>query len=974
MAMLVLISIIISYDDSNVAAEIFIPSIRADDTGSDPSAQKYPAIAVDNNSGKIFVMYEDWRNDEDVWHTPTPGVDGVLDSDIYLCNSTNKGVSFGTCRRVNDDTGKAMQTFITTITTKMVIDENGIIHAVRTDWRNDADGMPLSSTGGIDDANNSDIYYANSSDGGLTFSVNKRVNDDSGKARQDHPAIAVDDNGIIHIVWRDGREVPKDYIYYANSTNGGITFNVNKRIDNFTGQVREVAPSIAVDDSNGNIYVVWEDRRGAPTAEDIYFAKSIDGGITFENVKRVNNDLGNAYQVSPFISAKNGFIGVVWADGSSGSNIYFANSTDGGDTFWNHKKVNSDDGSTGHEDSSIVLDENNKIFIAWADKRLGLRDIYFTTSTDNGTSFNIDQRVNDIVPGHQLHPSMVVDANGVVYIAWRHEIIGNVYDDIHFTRSNRPPQMAIPISPPNDSTLTDNSPTLIVNSITDLDDDNVYYNFTVSDQPDAESGMNFSSGWIDSTSWTTSALPDGRWYWHTYTSDMWNITAPNWVWNFTIDTMSPSIFNLQPPDATTTNDNTSIISVDYNDPSGINVSSVLFEVDGVNQTSNTTITPSGLNYAPIIPMADGIHLIHLEVEDSVGNLATATWSFTVDSTSPTITNLRPLHSSTISDNMPTIGADYSDSSGINVSSVMFEIDGSDMTSSAIVTQSGFTYIPQSELSSGLHMIVLEVEDILGNHATASWSFTIDDKPIIEVREPGRVPGQEHIRGDTVIVTWVAIDDNPLPSNPINITYKNSTSGWLAISLAEANDGTYAWDTSTVPCPGTYWLNLSVYDSYGQEVFDESNYSFNVSCPDTTPPIITNLRPPNGSSINDNTPVIGANFSDDSGINISSVLLRIDGEEVTTQALVSADGIEYVPTLALSDGSHTIYLEVKDIHGNKANITWTFDVKTQLKPPGDFLSEYWWILMIIIVVIVFLIILFLIWRRKRKREEEHAEVE
>jgi hypothetical protein len=224
-----------------------------------------------------------------------------------------------------------------------------------------------------------------------------------------------------------------------------------------------------------------------------------------------------------------------------------------------------------------------------------------------------------------------------------------------------------------------------------------------------------------------------------------------------------------------------------------------------------------------------------------------------------------------------------------------------------------------------------------------------------------------------MVTWKATDDNPLPSSPINITYGNSTGGWLAISLNEANDGAYAWNTSTVLCPGTYWLSLSIYDSFGQKVFDESNYSLNISCPDTTPPLITNLQPIDDSSIIDNKPVIGANFTDASGVNASSVLLKVDGEIVTSLALVLSDGIEYVPYSALSEGSHTIYLEVMDIHGNVANITWSFEVeKVPDGPQDDFLSEYWWILVIIIVIIAFLIILFFIWRRRRKKPEDEDD--
>jgi hypothetical protein len=105
--------------------------------------------------------------------------------------------------------------------------------------------------------------------------------------------------------------------------------------------------------------------------------------------------------------------------------------------------------------------------------------------------------------------------------------------------------MAIPISPPIGSKLTLNKPNLQVDTALDQDNDTIYYNFTISDQPDAESGTVYYSGWITSTSWEPPPLPDGKWYWHTYTSDMWNTTAPNWVWNFTINTSQSYDIQLQ---------------------------------------------------------------------------------------------------------------------------------------------------------------------------------------------------------------------------------------------------------------------------------------------------------------------------------------------------------------------------------------------------------------------------------------------
>jgi parallel beta-helix repeat protein len=191
-----------------------------------------------------------------------------------------------------------------------------------------------------------------------------------------------------------------------------------------------------------------------------------------------------------------------------------------------------------------------------------------------------------------------------------------------------------------------------------------------------------------------------------------------------IDTSPPIITNLQPPDASITNDNTSTIGADYSDPSGINVSSVVLIVDGLDVTSFATATASGVSYTPGTVLSDGIHTVYLEVKDNYDNVATEIWSFTVDTSPPIITNLQPPDSSTSNDNIPTISADYSDPSGINVSSIILKVDGIDVTLSATVTANGVSYTPITTLSDGIHTVYLEVRDTVGNLATATWSFTV----------------------------------------------------------------------------------------------------------------------------------------------------------------------------------------------------------------------------------------------------------
>jgi hypothetical protein len=482
-----------------IPGDNFIGNIRVDDTGIDIFNQTWPDISIFED--EIFVVWEDNR------------LTGDQKTHIYLTKSSNYGTSFGTDIRVDDaPIGDSV------CCSSLAVDEsNGNIYVVWQDYRNSPDPYSI------------DIYFANSTDGGETFNTNKRVNDDLGKTFQGVPSIA-SRQGFIGVVWADDR----GGIYFANSTDNGNTFGENKRVNDVLGP-GFFYPDIAIDD-NGTVFVVWEDKIGGIFS--IFFSKSYDGGNTWTpSIKVSDNPLIDGQRMPSLALDSDNNIYVVWIDYiGADTNISFARSTNRGDNFTIWKQVNDDPGIAKQYQPSIAVTDNNKIFVTWIDEREGGYNIYFANSTDGGNNFSINQKINNgpnISPVYT--PSNAVKAKGNhAFIVWQDDRKGDW--DIYFSRSNFEPPIASPISPINGTILNINTSILRVTSIDDLDDDKVYYNFTISDQPDAESGIVYYSGWITSTSWKPPPLSDGIWYWHVYTSDLWNITSPNWTWNFTINT------------------------------------------------------------------------------------------------------------------------------------------------------------------------------------------------------------------------------------------------------------------------------------------------------------------------------------------------------------------------------------------------------------------------------------------------------
>jgi len=486
-------------EEPTADAENFGINNRVDDTGNDITNQTWPDIEIFYNN--VYLVWQDNR------------LTGDNREHIYFSKSMDNGNIFKNNIRV-DDTPINRSARSPSIA---VDKSNGNIYIVWHDYRNSPDPYSI------------DIYFAKSTDGGNTFNLSQRVNNDTGKTFQGVPSIA-SRQGFIGVVWADDR----GGIYFANSSDNGNTFGENKRVNDVLGP-GFFYPDIVIDD-NRTIYVVWEDKIGGIFS--IFFSKSYDGGNTWTpSIKVSDNPLVDGQRMPSIVLDSDNNIYVVWVDYiDADTNISFVKSTNQGDSFTLWKQVNDDLGIAKQYQPSIAINDNGNIFVTWIDERGGGYNIYFANSTDGGNNFSMNQKINtgpNISPVYTPSNAVVAKGNHA-YIVWQDDRKGDW--DIYFSRSNWNPSMAAPISPPIGSRLTLNKPNLLVDTALDQDNDTLYYNFTISDQPDAESGTVYYSGWITSTSWKPPPLSDGKWYWHTYTYDGLNITSPDWVWNFTIDT------------------------------------------------------------------------------------------------------------------------------------------------------------------------------------------------------------------------------------------------------------------------------------------------------------------------------------------------------------------------------------------------------------------------------------------------------
>jgi hypothetical protein len=127
-----------------------------------------------------------------------------------------------------------------------------------------------------------------------------------------------------------------------------------------------------------------------------------------------------------------------WQDARNGrDDVYVNRSTDGGRT-WLAEDLRIESDAPGGATSSmisLVTDGKGGVFLAWEDERSGERDIRFTRSVDDGTTWEADRRIDSDEAGTaaSFHPQIACWADGALAVIWWDERDGLA--DVYVRRS-----------------------------------------------------------------------------------------------------------------------------------------------------------------------------------------------------------------------------------------------------------------------------------------------------------------------------------------------------------------------------------------------------------------------------------------------------------------------------------------------------------------------------------------------------------
>ncbi|MFO7614261.1 MAG: T9SS type A sorting domain-containing protein [Bacteroidales bacterium] len=201
----------------------------------------------------------------------------------------------------------------------------------------------------------SDIMFSKSTDGGMTWSPALRINEVSGDCidsdnTTEGAVPCVGPNGEIYVAWAgpvglvfdrslDQGETWLDNDIFVSDIPGGWDYSI-------PGIFRANGLPVTTCDTSGGphhgtIYINWTDQRNGTDDTDVWLVKSTDGGDTWSQPVRVNDDPPGKHQFFTWmtIDQTNGYLYFVFYDrrhyDDRNTDVYMARSTDGGETFTN---------------------------------------------------------------------------------------------------------------------------------------------------------------------------------------------------------------------------------------------------------------------------------------------------------------------------------------------------------------------------------------------------------------------------------------------------------------------------------------------------------------------------------------------------------------------------------------------------------------------------------------------------------------
>ncbi|MCF8373801.1 MAG: T9SS type A sorting domain-containing protein [Bacteroidales bacterium] len=308
------------------------------------------------------------------------------------------------------------------------------------------------SYGSYSTSDSSVILFTRSLDAGATWSQPLRINKMAGDCIDSDNTVegavpTVGPNGEVYVAW-----VGENGIYFDRSIDMGISWLEDDIfVSSVPGGWDYVIPGLmrcnglpvtACDTSggpyHGTIYINWSDQRNGSDDTDIWLAKSTDGGNSWTNPIRVNDDPAGKHQFLTWmaIDQVTGYLWFVFYDRRNYYNaltdVYMAVSKDGGQSFQNFKISESHfapSNAVFMGDYNNITAHNNVVRPIWT--RLDNTQLSVWTALVNTQILEVDQIEESTFSMSQNSPNPFSEKTLIKYKLYRNSTVSlkvlNVY-------------------------------------------------------------------------------------------------------------------------------------------------------------------------------------------------------------------------------------------------------------------------------------------------------------------------------------------------------------------------------------------------------------------------------------------------------------------------------------------------------------------------------------------------------------------
>ncbi len=346
------------------------------------------------------------------------------------------------------------------------------------------------------------------------------------------------------------------------------------------------------------------------------------------------------------------------------------------------------------------------------------------------------------------------------------------------------------------------------------------------------------------------------------------------------DTTPPTVSLVEPAEPRIVNVVRPHIVASFSDEgSGVDPATVELVLDGVDRTSEATVTAAGLDFTPAEDFAGESHFVTISLSDLAGNSSTESWVLTLDTQPPTVSIETPSEERIFNEGSVQVAGTADDEHGV----AAIEVNGEP---TALM---GDRFAKSVTLANGESSIVVHATDTAGNVGEATIHVVRFVLPDVEITAPQLLA---YLAATTLDVSGtVSPSDAAVSVNGV---------------VAEVAAGTFV--AHDVPLTeGGNVLTATATDAAGHQSTDGLNV-----VRDLTPPHVQIYLPADGSTVYEDTVAVSGLVNDivPGTVNAGQVTVSVNGTpaEVSNRSFL-------LPSLALAAGDNVIAVTATDVGGN-----------------------------------------------------------